>query len=317
MPPMSCTSKWRWPITRPAASRTVAKDSTSRSSRLSPLSIRSRKSTVRWASSSSESDSISGSSSLMRGTSSASRRTFFPSPARRTRVKTLMRARVYRRAVPAQRRRGGAEARPAWASGGVGEPLDGVRGPSGVRATHQLALQPLDLVLELVDDLVHGDELIAGGRFGPQGVPVAGDGDLAHLPGRLARTRGILILGEAHLGSLEHGVQPPELGHLRLGERPHFVGHGLLASQNSDVHRCTSFRPWERWSLPTPMTPPTCMDRVRLTWSLSPHSPAEDLAARVPAATPHCDATRRHPRRLASILLRRTPTVGAPTGRAY
>ena len=36
---MSCTSKWRWPSTRQAASRTVAKASMSRSSRISPLAI--------------------------------------------------------------------------------------------------------------------------------------------------------------------------------------------------------------------------------------------------------------------------------------
>ena len=38
MPPMSCTSKWRWPSVRLAASRTVAKAGTSRSSRSAPSS---------------------------------------------------------------------------------------------------------------------------------------------------------------------------------------------------------------------------------------------------------------------------------------
>ena len=37
MPPMSCTSKWRMPSVRLAASRTVAKAGTSRSSRVLPF----------------------------------------------------------------------------------------------------------------------------------------------------------------------------------------------------------------------------------------------------------------------------------------
>ena len=43
---MSCTSKWRWPSVRLAASRTTAKASGSRSSRVSPLARRSRNSAV-------------------------------------------------------------------------------------------------------------------------------------------------------------------------------------------------------------------------------------------------------------------------------
>ena len=43
MPPTSCTSKWRWPRVRLAASRTTAKASGSRSSRVSPAASRSRK----------------------------------------------------------------------------------------------------------------------------------------------------------------------------------------------------------------------------------------------------------------------------------
>ena len=39
-PPMTWTSKWRWPSTRRAASRTVANASGSRSSRSSPRSSR-------------------------------------------------------------------------------------------------------------------------------------------------------------------------------------------------------------------------------------------------------------------------------------
>jgi len=59
------------------------------------------------------------------------------------------------------------------------------------------------------------------------------------------------------------------------------------------------------------------MGRVRLTWSLAPHPPAEELAAGRPAATGMNLVTRRQPSWPASLLLRRAPTAGAPTGRAY
>ena len=95
-PPISCTSKWRWPSTRQAASRTTAKASTARSSRDSPFSSRSLNSTVMWASASSLMPCISGSRAPIRGTNSASRLTFLPSPARRTFVNTLMEGRSYR-----------------------------------------------------------------------------------------------------------------------------------------------------------------------------------------------------------------------------
>ena len=46
MPPISWTSKWRWPRVRLAASRVSAKDSNSRSSSDSPSSARSRRAVV-------------------------------------------------------------------------------------------------------------------------------------------------------------------------------------------------------------------------------------------------------------------------------
>ena len=96
MPPIIWTSKWRWPSTRQADSRTTANASTNRSSRFSPCSRRSLNSTVLCASASSLNACISGSRLPIRGTSSARRRTFLPSPARRTLVNTLMVGRSYR-----------------------------------------------------------------------------------------------------------------------------------------------------------------------------------------------------------------------------
>ncbi len=79
------------------------------------------------------------------------------------------------------------------------------------------------------------------GGLGPDGVAVTGDGHLAHLPAPIpAASRSSERRTSARSST---GVSRAELGHLRLGQRPHFFGHRLLASQNDDVHRCTSFRP--------------------------------------------------------------------------
>ncbi len=65
MPPIICTSKWRWPSVRLAASRTVAKAGTSTSSSEAPSATWRFKSTVRARSSSSVSLASSGSSALI------------------------------------------------------------------------------------------------------------------------------------------------------------------------------------------------------------------------------------------------------------
>src|SRR5690606_13849888 len=68
MPPMSCTSKWRMPSLRRAASRVAAKASGSRSSSAVPFASRSRNSAVLFLSSSSLSFSNSASSALTAAT---------------------------------------------------------------------------------------------------------------------------------------------------------------------------------------------------------------------------------------------------------
>ena len=77
-----------------------------RSSSVSPWSSRSRNSTVLWASASSLSACMSGSRAPMGSTSSASRLTFLPSPARRTFVNTLMSHPSYRPRGPRRRHAG-------------------------------------------------------------------------------------------------------------------------------------------------------------------------------------------------------------------
>lgn len=56
-----------------------------------------------------------------------------------------------------------------------------------------------------------------------------------------------------------------------------------------------------------------CRGRVRLTWSLSPHSPAEGVADRVPAAR-RPNSTGRDPLRPFSVT---SAPTGLGTGRAY
>ncbi len=82
--PMICTSKCRWPSTRLAASRTVAKASTWSSSRLSPAALRLRNSVVLVARSWSLSASNCGSTSLTAATMLWNCLSVLPSPARRT-----------------------------------------------------------------------------------------------------------------------------------------------------------------------------------------------------------------------------------------
>ena len=55
------------------------------------------------------------------------------------------------------------------------------------------------------------------------------------------------------------------------------------------------------------------LGRVRLTWSLTPHSPAEDLACRPVATKGPCTGALG----LASFLLRPQPPIDRRTGRAY
>ena len=68
MPPINCTSKWRWPMVRLAASRTVAKAGTRMSSSEAPSATCFLKVSVRPRSASSESASSSGSSALISAT---------------------------------------------------------------------------------------------------------------------------------------------------------------------------------------------------------------------------------------------------------
>src|SRR4051812_33948896 len=85
MPPISCTSKWRWPRARLPASRVRAKDSGSSSSSASPLRARSRRASALSRSSSSLSRSSSASQSPIRATRRSNSLNFFPSPIRRAR----------------------------------------------------------------------------------------------------------------------------------------------------------------------------------------------------------------------------------------
>src|SRR3712207_5620366 len=82
-PPMSCTRKCRWPRVRVAASRTTAKASGRRWSRVSPSSRRSLNSSVLARSSASVRSAVSSASDSTASAILFSRRRILPSPARR------------------------------------------------------------------------------------------------------------------------------------------------------------------------------------------------------------------------------------------
>src|SRR5471030_447159 len=172
---------------------------------------------------------MAGSRSLTRGTSSASRRTFFPSPARRARAKTLMRTGVYRRPMADQR----------WAPTGAPGLSGSGCGPgvAGVRTAHELALQALHLVFKLVDHQIDGHGDLGRRRPGPDGVSVAGHGHLTDLAGGPGA---VTAFGEPDLGPFEDGGDPGQAGHLGLGQRADLVGNRLLASEHKNIHCRTS-----------------------------------------------------------------------------
>ena len=76
--------------------------------------------------------------------------------------------------------------------------------------------------------------------LGPHGVAVAGHGrprtPASPTPGA---SRSSVRRTSARSRT---GANRPSLATLACGQRPHLVGHCFLASQDDDVHRCTSFR---------------------------------------------------------------------------
>src|SRR3989441_1032228 len=120
MPPMSCTSKWRMPRWRRAASRHTAKASTRTSSTSSPSATRLRSSSVLVASPASSSRCISGSSALICSTIGVRRLTsrscLVPKMARR-RTEIMIWRSLYRRVSP---RPGTSVACPTGAEQGAG-----------------------------------------------------------------------------------------------------------------------------------------------------------------------------------------------------
>src|SRR5688572_15591086 len=87
-PPMTCTSKCRWPRVRRAASRPTANASTRMSSTVSPSASRWRKTSVSWRSSASVILRKSSSTPLTASAMDFSRRRVLPSPARRSFCRT-------------------------------------------------------------------------------------------------------------------------------------------------------------------------------------------------------------------------------------
>src|SRR5829696_6289621 len=211
IPPMSCTSKWRWPSPRLAASRVRANDSARRSSRDSPFRARSRSASARSRSSSSVSSSSSGSKSLMRATRFSKALNFFPSPIRSARSMIDMRARLAPR------------------SGGRRARLDLT--PAAAPALVAVAL---DLASELVGDEVYRPAEVLGGVPRPQRDALEGERrgrDLRRADRRVA------LLGELELEARERRHLPRDLLEPPLGVLAQTIVDCDVAPPHLDAHR--------------------------------------------------------------------------------
>ena len=235
---MSCTSKWRWPSTRQAASRTVANASIEQVVEAlavvealpeldRPVGRARRRSSA----------SISGSSALIEGNELGQPADLLSLAGPQDLREHAHEARSLPPDVPAQRRISVRACGPAGGRRVSADPGPSGRGRQALDSgagTRRGWERPTSLPFirstwcsSLSTTWSTATSASRAGGPGPHGVAVAGDGHLAHLP---APTRRRPVLGEAHLGPLEHGGQPAEPGHLRLCQRPHFVGHSLLAS---------------------------------------------------------------------------------------
>ena len=108
---------------------------------------------------------------------------------------------------------------------------------TGLRPAHDAALGPLDLVLQLLDHQVHGDQRGLAYCLGPDGVPVTGYDHLAALTVGNPR---VVLLREVDLGTIETGTVLTYVTHLLLGQGSNLVGHDLPAMRDDYVHCCAS-----------------------------------------------------------------------------
>jgi hydrogenase/urease accessory protein HupE len=108
---------------------------------------------------------------------------------------------------------------------------------TGLRPAHDAALGPFDLVLQLFDHQVHGDQRGLADGLGPDGVPVTGHD---HLTALTVGDPRVVLLREVDLGTIETGTVLTNVTHLLLGQGSNLVGHDLPAMRDDYVHSYAS-----------------------------------------------------------------------------
>ena len=108
---------------------------------------------------------------------------------------------------------------------------------AGLGPAHDAALGPLNLVLQLFDDEIHGDQRGLAGGLGPKGVPVTGHD---HLTTFTVGNPRVVFLREMDLGTIETRTVFTYVTHFLLGQGSNLVGHDLPAMRDDYVHCCAS-----------------------------------------------------------------------------
>jgi hypothetical protein len=102
----------------------------------------------------------------------------------------------------------------------------------------QTSLGLLELVLQLLDDLVHSGKWLGGSSSGPDDPPVPGHDDFATFTVGDSR---VVLLAETHLGLLETRAVSVQPAHFLFHEGPDFVGHDPAAIRDDNIHLLASW----------------------------------------------------------------------------
>src|SRR5947208_2619666 len=110
---------------------------------------------------------------------------------------------------------------------------------AGMRTAQQLALELLDLVLELVHNQVDCREGVARCGLGADQMTMAGHG---HFTDVLLRDPRVLLLREEDLRMVHPVEEPRQPGHLLLDSVPEAVGYLDVATADRHVQERSSLR---------------------------------------------------------------------------
>ena len=129
--------------------------------------------------------------------------------------------------------------RAAW-SGGPHLPVQRLGGGhpvAGLRTADDATLGPLDLMLQLFDYEIDGNQRDLSRGLRPDGLAVAGHHHLAALTVGDPR---VALFREVDFGTIETGTVLADVAHLLLGQGSNLVGHDLPAMRDDYVHSFAS-----------------------------------------------------------------------------